>query len=202
VIPFFSVSTYRATWVGAGVVVGLAIGLIFYASPAVPQPVADVGPGRSDTPTPAPPERKHKTSQPRHDILRPPTGAEILLDFEEGDAGDLSVVNHTPEDAAVKLVDRTTDRAARFFYVRSGTTGSAGNIPAGQYRLMYCSGSDWDLDGDIFRELRSCAEFDRLLVFEAAGRAVYTVTLHTVVGGNARTTQLSKEAFRTAGAAP
>jgi len=87
-------------------------------------------------------------------------------------------------------------------YVRAGMTATIGSVAAGQYRMSFQIGSAWDYQAEQFRCVTATGTFDKVGSFEEqnkSDRIEYTgirITLHKLIGGNARTTPLPRRAFR------
>jgi hypothetical protein len=50
-------------------------------------------------------------------------------------------------DAAVKIIDNSTDKSIRYIYIKKNTSYTVRNIPEGLYYLKIAYGSDWVLKG-------------------------------------------------------
>jgi hypothetical protein len=74
-------------------------------------------------------------------------------------------------------------------------------IPKGQYRRMFQIGHLWEDRAESFRCVAATGEFERLAAFEETEKAEgieYTdisVTLHKLIGGNAKTNTIPKAQF-------
>jgi hypothetical protein len=75
------------------------------------------------------------------------------------------------------------------------------NIPAGQYRIMFQTGSSWDPSEERFRCPVGTAVVDKTEVFTEEQQLDGTeysrirITLHKVVRGAASTSPIAKQAF-------
>ncbi len=56
----------------------------------------------------------------------------------------LRIINETDSDVAVKLVESTTGKTRRFFYVRAHSRVTIRGIGNEECQLRYSSGTDWD----------------------------------------------------------
>jgi hypothetical protein len=138
----------------------------------------------------------------RHRTL--PNGEQIKSRPMQGE-GILNIVSGLDTDAVVKLVRVRDNESVSFFYVSSRSQHSLRNIESGEYRLMYCTGNDWDAGKGMFARGPSFGEFDGRLTFETrqrvAGnhivreRSVKTITLRPVGGENASTHKISAAEF-------
>lgn len=124
-----------------------------------------------------------------------PTGHETWPPRVYG-AGELVVENGTGFDAVAKLVNEETARTERMVFIRAGDTARIYRIPIGRFVLRYGLGYDVTVTGTFMRQAHY-GEFEpRLLFSETATQyTVYETTLHTVVGGDARTSGISEAAF-------
>jgi hypothetical protein len=117
--------------------------------------------------------------------------------------GDLEVENGTPEDAVVHLVELTSQKTTRTFYVQAGMTFTERQISPGLYGVYFSSGTDWDVAKKFFKENASFSQFGKNLDYsetrdEATGEMTFhhrEITLQPVVGGEVATYPLSKDAF-------
>lgn len=116
----------------------------------------------------------------------------------------LKVVNGTDCDAVVKLVSGTKDQdplVCRFVYVCAGNSVIIQGIGAGDYRLLFCTGTHWDNACKRFTRPHAAQEFVERIRFGQQWKADHIeyssneVTLHPVAGGSARTSRVSQEAF-------
>jgi len=133
---------------------------------------------------------------------RPENGTEF--DSERTDEGHskLTVTNGNPEDAAVTVSNVVPKSDDRLMYVRAGMTAIMGGFAPGQYRVVFQIGKEWDEQAEAFNCVSGTSVFDRTASFEEAETANgvefsnIRVTLHKLVGGNARTTPVDPTAFR------
>jgi len=162
------------------------------APPAISRPVA------SQTPALAPPPLS--TLTPPATRLR--TGTNIWPPLGAPGRGTLRIHNGTGYDAAVTLRDTETLEDRRYVYLRARDVITVGDLAPCQCRLFFALGTDWDVDAEEFREDPSFAVFDDILRFaeteteQGIEWAEFSVTLHPVPDGKARTTQLSKQEFQ------
>lgn len=119
--------------------------------------------------------------------------------------GRLKIVNGTRLHAIAKLVDPKQEKSVHTVLIRSNQQAAVANIPDGAYRLLFALGKGWSQDRQRFYEANSFAEFQRRLVFTTSerqqGDTIYEyhsemeVTLHPVVEGTAKTTNISEAEF-------
>ena len=121
----------------------------------------------------------------------------------EGGKGKLSLDNGLAEDAYVKLV--RNGKLVAGFYVRSKDNFTYSTIPDGTFSVLYCTGFGWDANGRSFARGRHARRYDEPLTYltsqvrGSTGVKKYwhnwTLTLHAVYDGNAKTTDVSLEEF-------
>jgi hypothetical protein len=130
-----------------------------------------------------------------------PTGSRLSDDIGIGGHGKLSVSNRTNLDAVVRLYNRSTLETVRWFFVKADSSCTMTAIPEGDYVLAYASGLDWDDSDDVFRWNPSYHEFEAGVSFTEQSDTdriryqEFSVTLHPVVGGNARAKSISRSDF-------
>ncbi len=93
---------------------------------------------------------------------------------------------------AVKLVESTTGKTRRFFYVRAHSRVTIRGIGTEECRLRYSSGTDWDAESRKFLRDRSFDEFENVLNFR---RINYSVSLKPSLAGNAPVNPINEETF-------
>ncbi|MEI7819830.1 MAG: J domain-containing protein [Verrucomicrobiota bacterium] len=117
--------------------------------------------------------------------------------------GKLTLDNGLPEDAYVKLVSNGKLVAA--FYVRSHEKFTYSTIPDGSYSVIYCTGYGWDGTVRNFARGRHARRYDKPLDYstkqarDSLGVTTYTdvvtLTLHKVIGGSAKASDMALEDF-------
>lgn len=116
----------------------------------------------------------------------------------------LKVTNGMDCDAVVKLVSGAGDQAplvCRFVYVCANSSVTIQGIGAGEYRLLFCTGTHWDNGAKRFAHPHAAQEFVERIRFSQQWKAERLeassneVTLHAVSGGSARTSRVNQEAF-------
>jgi hypothetical protein len=136
-------------------------------------------------------------------VDRPRTGTRLEPDEESSGVSKLRIKNGTQRDAAIRLVEEETGRAARFVYVEAGDEYTVGNIEVGSYLLRFASGYDWiPACTDFIRE-PEYSEFESALTFEVVTRSKdrdgyttrYEVTLNQVPFGNAKKRTIDRKRF-------
>jgi hypothetical protein len=160
-----------------------------------PQPRAEIV--SKPTPKPVPPP----APTPKAPVNRLKTGTNIWTPLGAPGRGTLRIQNGTSYDAAVTLLDAETNTARRFVYVRAREVAMLGNIAPCQCRLFFALGTDWDGVAEEFRDDASFSVFDDSFRFSESETengtqwATFSVTLHPVPEGRAKTTRLSKDEF-------
>lgn len=116
----------------------------------------------------------------------------------------LTVKNGAKSDAIVCLYSISLDRTIRNTYVRRNSTFTIYNISRGSYKIRVLFGNNWNpkhknpcgingyFDSDVH-----FSEFDKDEYFDdnIDGYTVATITLYSVTGGNASTSQINKSDF-------
>lgn len=116
----------------------------------------------------------------------------------------LTVKNGASSDAIVCLYSISLFRTIRNEYVQKNTSFTMENIAQGNYKIRIFYGNDWNpelenpcgikgyFESDVY-----FSEFDGTEYFEDSnnGYTIATVTLYTVAGGNASTSQISQSEF-------
>jgi len=129
----------------------------------------------------------------------------VIAGLSRNGNGVLTIDNGTGHDAVIKIVDEKYGRAVVVFYVCGGQTASIENIPDGSFQVIFATGIDWGKEEGAFTRDKSFAKFDKNLDFlttrgtegdkEFTQYSVFTLTLHAVVNGNAKTTNIGEEEF-------
>lgn len=138
---------------------------------------------------------------PKPPPIRLRTGANIWEPVQTAGRGTLQINNGTGYDAAVTLLDVDTDEVRRFVYIRAHETTRLVGISPCQGRLFFALGLNWDAATEEFLENVNYSVFEELLKFTESRTengiewATYSVTLHPVPQGKARTRHLSREEF-------
>jgi hypothetical protein len=121
-----------------------------------------------------------------------PNGARIAPDIGVDGHGELNVNNGTAEDAEIILYNVERDEQARRINVKAHDLFQITGIPVGTYELKYALGSS-------FYEFERSLDYTEHRTEEAEHSWVnykeISVTLHPVLGGNARTKQISRGDF-------
>ena len=128
-----------------------------------------------------------------------PYNGEVLVG--EGDGPHVvRIDNGLSKDALVKLKDRGgTTRLA--FYVVAGQTAEIGDVPDGNYRLLFATGDGFSRGCNRFIDNMRAQAFANREVFEATveGDTQYystlSITLHPVEGGTASTSEVDLDEF-------
>ena len=119
--------------------------------------------------------------------------------------GTLKIDNGTTHDAVIKVVDERAAKIVVAFYVCAGRVAQIEHIPDGDFRVLFAGGMDWDADVGNFTRDKAFAKFDEALDFVTTRTtkgyevykkySVFTLTLHAVLNGNAKTTNVDEEEF-------
>ena len=136
---------------------------------------------------------------PKPAVNRLESGMNISQPLGTSGRGTLTISNGTRYDAAALLDEETgeTKTVWRFVYVRARDSITIKNISPCQCRLFFALGTDWDTPKKKFRMAKSFSLFDDRLRFTESERSAmtYSVSLHPVREGTAKTSQLSEEEF-------
>jgi hypothetical protein len=116
----------------------------------------------------------------------------------------LTIENGGSTDAIVCLYNIDEDRTIRNEYVRVNSNFKMTNIPQGNYKIRVFYGNDWNPNirnncgsNGNFESDASISEFDGDQFFQdnSEGFSTNTITLHSVTGGNAQTSNLDQSQF-------
>ncbi|MFN8634201.1 MAG: hypothetical protein U0893_10120 [Chloroflexota bacterium] len=188
------------------IVVGLVLGLFGWgalrspsssSSTTTPRPVPTTLSRPAATVTPVPSKPVGPTTTP----VTLPNGQQIQPPTRTGGRSYLDVVNGTPRDAVVKLVDGSTNAAVRFVFVSANNRARLEGIQPGAYRVRFATGQDWDSAAQRFRRDAAFTEFRESFDFTetpTAGGVRYTtgeITLNPVRGGNAPSDTIDASRF-------
>lgn len=212
----------RRRWVIAGVAsVAAVIAVAVFLSvperdqrqrvtpPPMLRPPTDVVSKPAPEPLPPPPVAGPTSGprfvlEPQEPKAKPPatrlkTGTNIWTALGPSGHGTLRINNGTRYDAAVTLLDADTGTARRFVYLRAREMMTLRAIAPCHCRVFFALGTDWDALAEEFREDSIFSVFDDPLRFSESETengveyATFSVTLHPVPEGRAKTTRLSKE---------
>lgn len=133
-----------------------------------------------------------------------PNGFVFHTELTEGN-GRLRIVNGAQVHAVAKLGDPSQQKSIHTVLIRSGNETTVAKIPDGTYRLLFALGKGWSEERQKFKESRGAQEFEKNATFTTTERqdgdtiyrysSVMRVTLHPVVGGNAKTAGISEAEF-------
>ncbi|MBD0346746.1 MAG: hypothetical protein ICV63_18355 [Coleofasciculus sp. Co-bin14] len=152
-------------------------------------------------PTVSAPSMPAPEPSPSRSPISLPNGTELILPQDLQGRGNLTVNNGTPRDAVVKLVDSASGETIRFVYVQANHDATMKNIPPCNCIFKFSTGTDWDRQTRKFLQNPSFSQFTEPLIFEEIQTEGgvkwrdYKVTLHPVVTGKAKTTQISESDF-------
>lgn len=132
-----------------------------------------------------------------------PNGTEILRRHRNSGHGTFTVDNGTGNDAVVELVDASTEKAIRAFYVDAGMKFTEQHIGSGTYRIYYMTGQGWNATTRQFLRRGEYGVFDQAARFEEQHNDEtgeidfhrFSITIQPVVGGTAQTSGLDADAF-------
>ncbi len=171
--------------------------------PAVkPLRVADLYAPRGEVQVVKPPALKPAVAR---EPVSLPNGTRIIPSQGPSGNGILTIENGSGRDAAVRicLVNPWTHERQhyRFVYVKHGRSVRLIHMAPGYYDLMFCTGVDGDKQNHRFRQdcrylkFEDGATFQETQYYDHIEYTEMRITLHPVVGGNARTVRISEEEF-------
>jgi hypothetical protein len=136
---------------------------------------------------------------------RPYTGERIEPDVGTSGRSTLEISNGLSVDAAVRLVDTSSNRTSRFVYIRAHDMCKIEGIEASVYWLRYVSGLDWIPNCVDFLQEESIDEFEKPFPFhqETFQEGNYlkdtwteaTASLNPVPEGTAKTRKIDRKRF-------
>ena len=112
---------------------------------------------------------------------------------EPGRVGTVRVLNDTGMDAYVKLVNRE-GKVALAFLAGEGKTAALKGIPLGSYEVAFATGSKFSRGCDSFSKRGNAGKFAERIDYDADSGG-WTLSLHSVRGGSARTNAMSYDDF-------
>lgn len=171
-----------------------------YTPPTTNDYPASTPSSNSNTYTP-PEESKYKGNQLGNGAS--PLNGCFGKGFSGGNAS-LTIKNGGSSDAIICLYSVSDDRTIRNEYVRRSSNYTISNIPQGEYKIRVFYGNDWNpsLENSCgkkgnFESDINFSEFDGTEYFEDSERGFTkaTITLYTVVGGNASSSSIDQSKF-------
>jgi hypothetical protein len=133
-----------------------------------------------------------------------PINNQIIFDAypDSTTRGRLTVSNGTDHHAIAKLIDIEIDSKVLSFAIGARQQSTIYRITDGTYRLIFAFGDRVYVGTDQFESPSGFSKFDKPMSFAttytADGGYYYetlSVTLHAVVGGNAKTSSISRSEF-------
>lgn len=119
--------------------------------------------------------------------------------------GEVKIENGTDLDAVVKLVKNYPKESIYTVYIKAKSTYKISEISDGVYDLYFAHGRDWDKESQKFLVNNSYSKFEDNFDFTTRNeyqsdgvKRIYTVfeiTLHSVLGGSAKTDRVSENEF-------
>lgn len=121
-----------------------------------------------------------------------------------GGLGKLSIDNGTDLDSVAKLINGSR-KSIITVYIKAHNSYTIDGIAVGRYELFFAHGRDWDSSTNSFLLSRSFSKFEDSFDFTVHDEyrsdgtyqvySTYSVTLHPVVGGEAKTDTVSEGEF-------
>jgi hypothetical protein len=127
----------------------------------------------------------------------------ILFDLYPGQAGPgkLTVNNGTDQNAICKIINPATNKKICSFVVLANSTGGITGVLDGRFRVIFAYGDSIISRTDRFSAPKGFSEFKGTFDFVTTRTSTgiqystFSVTLHKVVGGNARTGSITAAEF-------
>jgi hypothetical protein len=129
---------------------------------------------------------------PREPTRRPRHGQFVRSGSRTGN-GTLVIDNGGDTDAFVAFASGKTQIFS--VYVRKGGRFTVHGIRYGTYTGYFATGEDFDTKAKGFTRGCGFERFDEPFSYPSGYRSTFTITLHTVVGGQASTTELDPSQF-------
>jgi hypothetical protein len=136
---------------------------------------------------------------------RPATGQRIEPDNGTSGSSTLEITNGLSVDAAVRLVDTSSNVSSRFVYIRAHDLYKIENIEASTYWLRYASGLDWVANCVDFVRDENIDEFEQPFPFrqDTVQESNYvkdtwteaSASLNPVPEGTAKTRKIDRKRF-------
>lgn len=104
----------------------------------------------------------------------------------------LTIINENDSDVAVKLVENTSGKTRRFFYVRANSRATTRGIANEECRVIFSSGEDWDAETRKFLRSAAYSEFKTVLNFR---RISYLVSLKPSLKGTVPVDSIDEQEF-------
>jgi hypothetical protein len=121
------------------------------------------------------------------------TGGKIEPDRDISGNTEVEIINGADSDAAVRLMDNSTNATSRFVYIRSHDSYSIERMPPGTYSLLFELGSGWVVACGQFQLERGIQEYENPFVIRYGYD--YSATLHAFRAGNERTKVIDRKRF-------
>jgi hypothetical protein len=124
-----------------------------------------------------------------------PGNGKILYHRVGGGRGVLKIKNGNATDGVITLVKGKTK--ALSIYVRAKSTASVKDVRDGAYRVYFTTGYRFSVSKGRFTRNAIYRKFDDRLRFTTTSTSysIWTLTLHTVRGGKARTSPVNPKDF-------
>ena len=126
----------------------------------------------------------------------PPTSGTTYRYTQAAGVAPLEIHTSAGSNYFVKLENSATEQKILDVFIRGGSTVNI-NVPLGQYRLKYATGTTWYGYEHYFGPSTVYSKANSILHFYRDGYRVrgYTVTLYQVAGGNLSTSRIPPEQF-------
>ncbi len=119
--------------------------------------------------------------------------------------GEMTIHNGTGDDALIKVVSLSSDKLWRKSLAKAGEKITLQDVPDGHYLIFFALAQSIDGATGRLSEDAHASRFEKAVLFSTGSRldgttiktttTRYSMTLHPVIGGNARTKDVSIEEF-------
>ncbi len=125
-----------------------------------------------------------------------PNNGEISLFTNNENVAPLQINTPYGSNYVVKLKDASTKIPIMTIFIHGGSSLNI-KVPLGIYEITYASGEKWYGYDYLFGSGTVYSKADKVFSFKRTGSQIdgYTLTLHQVVNGNLKTTNINKSNF-------
>ncbi len=138
-------------------------------------------------------------SKPRPEFNAPPVKikAGILRSrFDRKAIAKFQIKTTAGSDYFIKIVNQSTDEEELVVYINGGKSFLT-EIPLGNYSMRYATGTTWYGENLLFGPQTTFAKANKNFIFKREGNQIlgYTIELIPQVGGNLRTSKITRSQF-------
>lgn len=130
-----------------------------------------------------------------------PTGTRIFADQDTSGHGELEIVNGTPHDSCIILLNADTNQRLRKIYIKAQDSFTLDHLNPRNYKVLFATGVDWNDDAERFNREASYFEFGKVLTFQESSdsRGVHydhqSITLDPGLNGNVGARRITEAEF-------